>query len=222
MRILIIEDDKELCSTLKRGLTEVGHVVDTVNDGRTGIDFAGSAEYDLIILDIILPDIDGIEVCHKLRGDSVSAPIMMLTARRSIDDRVNGLNAGADDYLCKPFAFDELEARIRAVHRREGVQKSPVIEAGGIILDTVNRMATANGKKVELTSTEYSILEYFMSHPNRVLTREMIENHIWDIEKSCEYNNTSVFVSKLRRKLGYSNNNCPFRSVYGEGYRFTP
>jgi DNA-binding response OmpR family regulator len=222
MRILIIEDDKALCSTLERGLVEIGHVIDTVNDGASGIDFAEAAEYDLIILDIMLPDINGVEVCRILRKNSVSAPFLMLTAMRSVDDRVNGLNSGADDYLCKPFAFDELEARIRAVHRREGAQKSPVIEAGGITLNTLSRVATANGKQVELTSTEYHMLEFLMSHPNRLLTYETIENHIWDIEKSREYNNISVFISRLRRKLGYSNKNCPFRSVYGEGYRFTP
>ena len=222
MRILIIEDDKKLCFTLERGLAEVGHVVDIVNDGRTGIDFAGAAEYDLIILDIMLPDINGIEVCCNLRRDKISAPVLMLTAKRSIEDRVEGLNAGADDYLCKPFAFDELEARIRAVHRRETTQKSPVIEAAGIMLDTVNRTVTANGKKVELTSTEYRMLEYFMSHPNRLLTREMIENHIWDIEKSSEYNVLNVFISKLRHKLGYDMKNCPIKNVYGEGYRFMP
>jgi DNA-binding response OmpR family regulator len=222
MRILIIEDDKELCFTLKRGLAEVGHVVDTVSDGRTGIDFAGAAEYDLIILDIMLPDIDGLEVCRNLRRNLVSAPILMLTAKRSIEDRVEGLNAGADDYLCKPFAFEELEARIRAVHRRETTQKTPVIEAAGITLDTVNRMVTAKGKKVELTSTEYRMLEYFMSHQNHVLTREMIENQIWDIDKSSEYNVLNVFISKLRHKLGYDMKNCPIKNVYGEGYRFMP
>ncbi len=221
MRILIIEDDKGLCSTLERGLAEVGHVVDTVHDGASGIDFSGAAEYDLIILDIMLPDISGLEVCRKLRDASISAPILMLTARRAIEDRVEGLNAGADDYLCKPFAFDELEARIRAVHRRETTQKSPVIEAGGISLDTVNRMAKANGKIVELTSIEYHMLEFLMTHSNRLLTYEVIENHIWDIEKSREYNNVSVFISKLRHKLGYDMKNCPIKNVYGEGYRFT-
>ncbi|MDD4924495.1 MAG: response regulator transcription factor [Dehalococcoidales bacterium] len=221
MRILIIEDDKELCSTLKRGLAEVGHVVDIVNDGRTGIDFAGAAEYDLIILDIMLPDIHGIEVCRNLRRDKISAPILMLTAKRTIEDRVEGLNAGADDYLCKPFAFEELEARIRAVHRRETTQKSPVIEAAGITMDTVNHTVKVNCKKVELTSTEYRILEYFMSNPNRLLTREMIENHIWDIQKDNEYNTIEVFISRLRRKLGYNVKNCPIKNVYGEGYRFT-
>jgi DNA-binding response OmpR family regulator len=222
MKILIIEDDKKLCATLKRGLGEIGHVVDTVYKGRTGIDFAEAAEYDLIILDIMLPDIDGLEICRILRNDSVSAPILMLTAKREVNDRVEGLNAGADDYLCKPFAFDELEARIRAVHRRETTQKSSLIEAGGISLDTVTRKVKVDGKEISLTSTEYRILEYFMSNTNRVLTREMIANRIWDIEKNCEYNVMSVFISRLRRKLGYDMKSCPIRCVYGEGYRFMP
>jgi len=219
MRILIIEDDKELCATLKRGLTETGHVVDIVNDGISCIDFAKTTDYDIIILDIMLPDIDGLEVCRKLRDTALATPILMLTAKRSIEDRVEGLNAGADDYLCKPFGFEELEARFRAVHRRESAQKSPVIEINGISLNTVSHEVMANGNKVELTSTEYRMLEYFMSHPNQVLTREMIENHIWDIEKSNEYNSLNVFISRLRRKLGYDSKTCPIRSVYGEGYR---
>jgi DNA-binding response OmpR family regulator len=222
MKILIIEDDKKLCATLKRGLGEIGHVVDTVYKGRTGIDFAEAAEYDLIILDIMLPDIDGLEICRILRNDSVSAPILMLTAKREVNDRVEGLNAGADDYLCKPFAFDELEARIRAVHRRETSQKSSLIEAGGISLDTVTRKVKVSGKDVKLTSAEYRILEYFMSYPNRVLTREMIENHVCEIEKNRGCNTVDVIISRLRRKLGYDMKSCPIRSVYGEGYRFMP
>jgi DNA-binding response OmpR family regulator len=221
MRILAVEDDKKLCATLKRGLTETGHVVDIVNDGISCIDFAKTTDYDIIILDIMLPDIDGLEVCRILRNDSVSAPILMLTAKREVNDRVEGLNAGADDYLCKPFAFDELEARIKAIHRRENSQKAPVIEAGGILLNTVTRRVTANGKEIELTSTEYHLLEYFIFNPNRVLTREMIENRIWDIERNCGSNSIDVIISRLRRKLGYNIKNCPFHSIYREGYRFT-
>jgi DNA-binding response OmpR family regulator len=221
VKILVIEDSKELCNTLKRGLVEIGHVVDTVNDGKSGIDFAENAEYDLIILDIMLPDINGMDVCRTLRDDSVSVPILMLTAKRSVDNRVKGLNAGADDYLCKPFAFEELEARIRAIRRRETSGKSQVIEAGGISLNTVTREVIANGKKIELTVTEYQVLEYFMTNHDKLLTYEMIEAHIWDIEKSCEYNAVNVFISRLRRKLGWDMKNCPIKNVYGEGYRFT-
>ena len=219
MKILVVEDNKKLCFTLKQGLTEMGHVVDTVNDGRTGIDFAGAADYDLIILDIMLPDIDGLEVCRNLREGLESTPILMLTAKKTVDDRVKGLNAGADDYLCKPFAFEELEARIKAIHRRETSQKSPVIEAGDISLDTITRKVTVGGKEISLTLTEYRVLEYFMFHPNRLLSRGMIENHIWDIRKDSEYNTIDVFISRLRHKLGYDSKTCPIRSVYGEGYR---
>jgi DNA-binding response OmpR family regulator len=219
MKILVVEDNKKLCFTLKQGLTEMGHVVDIVNDGKSGIDFAVAIEYDLIILDIKLPDIDGVEVCRLLRGESISSPILMLTAKRTIDDRVKGLNAGADDYLCKPFAFDELEARIKAIHRRETSQKSLVIEVSGISLDTITRKVTVGGKEIALTATEYRMLEYFMFHPNRVLTREMIENHLWDIQKDSQYNTIDVFISRLRNKLGYDIKTCPIRSVYSEGYR---
>jgi DNA-binding response OmpR family regulator len=205
---------------LKCGLGEIGHVVDTVYKGRTGIDFAEAAEYDLIILDIMLPDIDGIKVCRILREDSVSAPILMLTAKNAIEDRIEGLNAGADDYLCKPFAFEELEARIRAIRRRETSQKSPVIESSGISLNTVTREVFANGKKIDLTPTEYHLLEYFITNPDRLLTYEMLEDHIWDIEKKYEYNVVNVFISRLRHKLGYDMKNCPIQNVYGEGYQF--
>lgn len=222
MRILIIEDNKVLCQTLRRGLTEIGHVVDVSNDGKSGIYFVENAEYDVIILDIMLPDINGIEVCRKLRDTALSTPILMLTAKRSVNSRVEGLNAGADDYLCKPFDFEELVARILAIHRRETAQKNPVIEAGGISLDTVSRKVTVKNGEVQLTSSEYHVLEYLMSHPDKLLTYEMLENHIWDIEKSSEYNSLNVIVSRLRRKLGYDLKNCPIRNAYGEGYRFTP
>lgn len=222
MRILIIEDNKVLCQTLRRGLTEIGHVVDVSNDGKSGIYFVENAEYDVIILDIMLPDINGIEVCRKLRDTALSTPILMLTAKRSVNSRVEGLNAGADDYLCKPFDFEELVARILAIHRRETAQKNPVIEAGGISLDTVSRKVTVKNGEVQLTSSEYHVLEYLMSHPDKLLTYEMLRNHIWDIEKSSEYNSLNVIVSRLRRKLGYDLKNCPIRNAYGEGYRFTP
>lgn len=222
MRILIIEDNKVLCQTLKRGFTEIGHVVDVSNDGKSGIYFVENAEYDVIILDIMLPDINGIEVCRKLRDTALSTPILMLTAKRSVNSRVEGLNAGADDYLCKPFDFEELVARILAIHRRETAQKNPVIEAGGISLDTVSRKVMVKSSEVQLTSTEYHVLEYLMSHPDKLLTYEMLENHIWDIEKSREYNSLNVIVSRLRSKLGYDLKDCPIRNAYGEGYRFTP
>lgn len=222
MRILLIEDDQVLCDTLKRGLGEIGYVVESAHDGETGIYYARNAEYDLIILDIMLPDKSGIEVCQVLRASAISTPILMLTAKNTLKDKVKGLNAGADDYLCKPFEFDELEARLRSLQRRLGPQRSPVIENLGISLNTVTHEVKADGKPVALTATEYRILEYFMMNPNQVITREMIEGHIWAIENTHQSNAIDVFIRKLRRKLGCNARTGPIRTIYGEGYKLAP
>jgi DNA-binding response OmpR family regulator len=220
MKILIVEDDKKACDVLKRGLTEAGHIVEAVSDGESCVEYAHDVGYDLIILDIMLPGIDGLEVCRKLRAGPVSPPILMLTGKDTVGDKIKGLNAGADDYLCKPFDFDELEARIKALQRRTLTRGSPVIEAGGISLNTITREVRSNGKKVGLTSTEYRLLEYFMTNPNMVLTRRMIEEHIWNIETALESNAIDVLVGKIRRKMGFDIRACPIQNVYGEGYRF--
>jgi len=221
MKILLVEDDKGLCDTLKRGLGEAGYVVESVHDGETGAYYAQNAEYDLIILDIMLPDRSGIEVCQALRAGSISTPILMLTARNTLKDKVKGLDAGADDYLCKPFEFEELEARLRALQRRQLPHRSPVIEIFGISLNTITHEVTANNKRVALTPTEYRILEYLMMNPDRVITREMIEEHIWEFDKDHESNTIDVFIKKLRHKLGCDSRTGPIRTIYGEGYRLT-
>ena len=202
MKILLVEDDRVLCGTLSRGLGEEGYVVECAHDGQTGIYYARNAEYDLVILDIMLPDISGIEVCRNIRANGISVPILMLTAKNTLNDKVKGLDAGADDYLCKPFEFEELEARLRALQRRRLPGKSTVIETGGISLNTVTREVTSGGDRINLTSTEYRILEYLMMNPDRLITRVMIEEHIWDIDKNHESNTIDVFYQEAAPQAG--------------------
>jgi len=219
MRILVIEDERRLCNIVKRGLLEEGYAVDTAYDGEDGEYLAETTPYDLIILDIMLPKKDGIEVCQELRLKRVNMPILMLTARDTVEDRVKGLDAGADDYLIKPFAFNELLARVRALLRREGLSKSPRLEVGGLVMDTLTREAWRGQRKIELTSKEYVILEYFMRHPNMVITRTMLEEHAWDYEFDSMSNLIDVYIRRLRRKIDEGGQTSLIQTVRGAGYR---
>ena len=218
MRILVVEDDRRLSSIIKRGLVEEGYAVDTVYDGEEGQYFAESTTYDLIILDIMLPKKDGLQVCRDLRIKKINAPILMLTARDTIEDKVIGLDAGADDYMVKPFAFNELLARIRALLRRESLVKTPKLQVGELEMDTLTREVLYRGKLIELTNKEYIILEYFMRHPNMVISRTMLENHAWDYEFDSISNLIDVYIRKLRRKIG-GDGDSPIQTVRGAGYR---
>jgi DNA-binding response OmpR family regulator len=218
MRILVVEDDRRLSSIIKRGLVEEGYAVDTVYDGEEGQYFAESTTYDLIILDIMLPKKDGLQVCRDLRVKKINAPILMLTARDTVEDKVIGLDAGADDYMVKPFAFNELLARIRALLRRESLVKTPKLQVGELEMDTLTREVLYKGKLIELTNKEYIILEYFMRHPNMVISRTMLENHAWDYEFDSISNLIDVYIRKLRRKIG-GDGDSPIQTVRGAGYR---
>jgi len=222
MKILLVEDDKGLCDTLKRGLGEAGHVVESAYGGETGAHYAQDAGYDVIILDVMLPDMSGVEVCKELRASAISTPVLMLTAKKTLNDKVKGLDAGADDYLCKPFEFEELEARLRALQRRQVLNRSAVLKTSGISLNTITHEVTANDKRVTLTPTEYRILEYLMMNPNRIITRAMIEEHIWEINKDHESNIVDVFIERLRHKLGCDSRTGPIKTIYGEGYQLMP
>ena len=175
MRILVVEDERQLAGIIKRGLLEEGYSVDNAYDGEEAQYMAENVTYDLIILDIMLPKKDGMAVCRELRAKRVNTPILMLTARDSIEDRVKGLDSGADDYVIKPFSFSELLARIRALMRRETVPKTAKLEAGDLVMDTLSREVWRGPRKIELTSKEYSILEYFMRHPNVVVADDRVE-----------------------------------------------
>jgi len=219
MRILVVEDERRLCNIIKRGLLEEGYAVDTAYDGEDGEYLAETTPYDLVILDIMLPKKDGVEVCQELRQKKVNTPILMLTAKDTVEDRVKGLDAGADDYLVKPFAFNELLARVRALLRREGLSKSPRLQVGDLTLDTLTREAWRAQRKFELTSKEYVILEYFMRHPNMVITRTMLEEHAWDYEFDSISNLIDVYIRRLRRKIDERGQNSLIQTVRGAGYR---
>lgn len=218
MRILVVEDDRRLSGIVKRGLIEEGYAVDTVYDGDEGEYYAESTTYDLVILDIMLPKKDGIQVCKGLRSKKINIPVLMLTARDTVEDKVTGLDSGADDYMVKPFAFNELLARIRALLRRESLSKTPKLIVGDLEMDTLTREVWYKTKLIELTNKEYIILEYFMHHPNMVISRTMLENHAWDYEFDSVSNLIDVYIRKLRRKIG-GDGDSPILTVRGAGYR---
>jgi DNA-binding response OmpR family regulator len=219
MRILVVDDDRRLSAVIKRGLLEEAYAVDLAYDGEEGEYMAEVNPYDLIILDIMLPGKDGIEICRDLRARKINTPILMLTAKDTVEDRVKGLDVGADDYLVKPFAFNELLARVRAMLRREGMSKSPELRVGDLTLDTLTRQVRRGERPIELTTKEYVILEYFMRHPNVVLTRTMIEEHAWDYDFDSLSNLVDVYIRRLRRKIDNEGQDSLIQTVRGAGYR---
>ncbi len=219
MRILVAEDEHKLAAVVRRGLEEHGYAVDVAYDGEDALAMAEVEPYDLIVLDIMLPGIDGLTVCRRLRSERRNMPVLMLTARDTVDDRVAGLDAGADDYLVKPFAFRELLARVRALLRRDGLSRDPILRVGDLEVDTVSHEVRRNGRQIELTSKEYAMLEYFMRNPNRVLTRTQIAEHVWDYDFMSMSNVIDVYVRYLRRKLGDDQEPRLFRTVRGTGYQ---
>jgi len=219
MRLLIIEDDYHMNQALKKSLIEEGYAIDAVYDGREGEAYAESTLYDAIILDVMLPRKDGIAVCRTLRQRSVMTPILMLTARDTIEDRVQGLDSGADDYLIKPFALHELLARLRALFRRSSPQKSGVLIVGDLVINPATHEVTRVGEHIKLNAKEFALLEYFMRHPNQVLTREMIESHIWNYDFISVSNVVDVSVRRLRRKIDDPFTEKLLETIYGAGYR---
>jgi len=219
MRILVVDDDRRLCAIIKRGLLEEAYAVDLAYDGEEGEYLAEVNPYDLIILDIMLPNKDGIEVCQELRAKKINTPILMLTAKDTVEDRVTGLDTGADDYLVKPFAFSELLARVRALLRREGISKSPELRVGDLTLNTLTRQVWRGQRPIELTTKEYVILEYIMRHPNVVVTRTMVEEHAWDYDFDSLSNLVDVYIRRLRRKIDTEREDSLIQTVRGAGYR---
>jgi DNA-binding response OmpR family regulator len=219
MRILVVDDDTRLCSIVRRGLLEEAYAVDVAYDGEEGEYMAEVHPYDLIILDIMMPKKDGIQVCRELRARRINTPIMMLTARDAVEDRVRGLDAGADDYMVKPFSFSELLARVRALLRREAMTKSPEIALGNLVLNTLTRQVRRGDRTIDLTTKEYVILEYFMRHPNAVVTRTTLEEHAWDYDFDSMSNLVDVYIRRLRRKLDDDDRESLLQTVRGAGYR---
>ncbi len=219
MRVLVVEDERRLAGIIKRGLLEEGYSVDTVYDGEEAEFAAENTPYDLIVLDVMLPKKDGVSVCYELRRKKVNIPILMLTARDSIEDRVRGLDSGADDYQVKPFAFSELLARVRALLRRETLSKTNKLQVGELVMDTLTREVCRGQKNIDLTTKEYSILEYFMRHPNAVITRTMIEENVWNYEFDGVSNIIDVYLRRLRRKIDDGEEGSLIQTIRGAGYR---
>lgn len=219
MRMLVVEDEPRIASLLKRGLTQEGHAVDVATDGETAFGLCTTSTYDAIVLDVILPGISGLVVCSRLRQRGITTPILLLTARDSIADRVTGLDAGADDYLVKPFAFAELNARLRALVRRPRVALSPVLRHGTLSLDPSTRLVTRDGVNIALSKKEFRILEYLMRQPEMVHTRAMIADHVWDYDFPNVTNVIDVHIRQLRRKLDDPYPGTIIQTVRGVGYR---
>ena len=222
MRILLVEDEHRISAYIKRGLEESGYAVDAVFNGRDALDWAEATPYDLIILDIMLPEKDGLTVCREFRQRGDRTPVLMLTARDAIDDRVKGLDAGADDYLVKPFAMKELLARLRALSRRGSEQsKSSIISFGDLSLDTRTREVRRGETLIYLAAKEYAVLECFLREPERVLTRTQIAEHVWNYDTFNQSNVVDVYIRNLRRKIDDPFEQKLIQTVRGVGYRLS-
>ena len=218
VRILVVEDERKVASFIKKGLEEEGYAVDVAADGEEGLVLALTRVHDLIILDIRLPKMDGLRVLQALRHDSVTAPVLLLTVRATIEDKVLGLDAGADDYLTKPFAFQELVARVRALLRRRMEGEPTVLRIGDLRLDPARRAVTRGEEKIDLTPREFALLDYFMRNPGRVLTRTMIAEHVWDYSFDTSTNVIDVYVNYLRKKVDAGREPRLLHTIRGVGY----
>ena len=219
MRILLVEDNRRLSDSLRLSLVDEGYAVDVAYDGQEGEELAELTPYALIILDVMLPRRSGIEVCRSLRNHHIKTPILMLTARDALEDRVLGLDSGADDYLVKPFEMDELRARLRALLRRESDDKSGFITVADLILDPTTHFVKRGGQSIDLTSREYALLEYLMRNPNRLITRQMAENHLWSYDATVISNVVDVYIRRLRRKIDDPFEVKLIETIRGSGYR---
>ena len=219
MRILLIEDNRQLNNSLRLSLVDDGYAVDVAFDGLEGEELAEITPYDIIILDIMLPKKNGLDVCKSLRNQRINTPILMLTARDALEDRVAGLDSGADDYLVKPFALEELRARLRALLRRESSNRGSTLEVDNLTLDPATHFVQREGTPVELTSKEYALLEYMMRNPNRLITREMAESHVWSYDYDGASNVVDVYIRRLRRKIDDPYARKLIETVRGSGYR---
>ena len=220
MKILVVEDDRSLADVVRRGLTEAGHVIDVEHDGIEGLAAASAGAYDAILLDVMLPRLDGLAVARTLREAGNRTPILMLTARDTVDDIVAGLDAGADDYLRKPFVFDELDARLRSITRREPVRTHDALQVGDLRMDLATRTVSRDGRPIELSARETAFLEYFMRNAGLLVTREMLESALWVRERYVESNVIAVYVRRLRVKLSPNGEPLLLHTVRGAGYRF--
>lgn len=218
MRILLVEDEKRIASFIKRGLKEESYIVDTAADGEKALYLAEVNPYDLIILDVMLPQRDGVSVCRDLRAKRINVPVLMLTAKSGVDDKVRGLDSGADDYLTKPFSFDEFLARVRALLRRKQREKITLLQIADLVLDQLTHKVTRSGKEIVLSSKEYALLEYLMLHNGQVVTRTMISEHVWHEDFDTFTNVIDVYVNYLRKKIDKDSKEALIHTIRGRGY----
>jgi two-component system, OmpR family, response regulator len=217
MRILVVEDDPRIATAIKTGLEEERYAVDVASDGEMGLDLASSEDYDCIVLDLMLPKMNGTEVCATLRKDGINIPILMLTARGTLNDKVAGLNTGADDYLVKPFAFDELVARIRALTRRTNtITKTSTLAVSDLTLDSITFIVTRDHTHITLSKKEFSILQYLMQNTGNVISKDQLIAHVWDYQADVLENTVEVNIRNLRKKLGKPD---LIKTIRGFGYR---
>jgi DNA-binding response OmpR family regulator len=224
MHILVVEDEKRLAALLRRVLMEERHVVDLAHDGADGLGMVLGGSYDLVILDLMLPEMDGMTVCREMRKAKIEAPVLMLTARGAIEDRVEGLKTGADDYLVKPFAMEELLARVDALLRRRNRQldASSQLRVADLSLDLLRHEANRDGRPIELTAKEFALLEYLMRHPGQVLTRTQILDHVWGYDPDTLSNVVDIYIHYLRDKIDRGSAQPLIKTVRGVGYRIEP
>ena len=218
MRILVVEDEKKVASFVKKGLEEEYFSVDVAHNGKEGLDLASTEEYDIIVLDIMIPFIDGITLTKELRSRDITTPILLLTVKDSTKDKVEGLNAGADDYVTKPFAFEELIARIRALIRRNEDKKPTLLTIDDLTLDLISHTVKRNGNEIVLTPKEYSILEYLMHNKNKIISRTKLVEHVYDYHFDTETNIIDVYINKLRSKIDQGADKQLIHTVRGIGY----
>jgi DNA-binding response OmpR family regulator len=221
MKILIVEDEPRLADLVRRGLVESGHVVDVEGNGESGLALARAGDYDAIVLDVMLPGKDGLTVARELRGNGMKTPILMLTAKDTVDDRVLGLDSGADDYLCKPFVFRELEARLRSITRREAAPQRQELRVDDLVMDLATRRVRRGDREVLLTARETAFLEYLMRNDGLLITRTMLEDALWERDRATASNLIEVYIRRLRTKLCAAGETPLIHTVRGAGYRFS-
>ncbi len=218
MRLLVIEDEQKVANFIKQGLEEEGYAVDHAADGASGLQMALEGLHDVIVLDVMLPKLDGLSVLQQLRQETITTPVLLLTVRATIEDKVLGLDAGADDYLTKPFAFEEFVARVRALLRRRAETTPPILQVADLALDPARRVVSRGDQKIDLTPREFTLLDYFMRNPGRVLTRTMIANRVWDYTFDSATNVIDVYVNYLRKKIDTGHDTKLLHTVRGVGY----
>jgi len=221
MRILVVEDEHRIANSIKKGLEQEKYAVDVAYTGSNGFDLASTEDYDLILLDIMLPEMNGIEICKNLRKNKIHTPILMLTAKGQTEDKINGLDAGADDYMTKPFSFDELLARIRALTRRKGVVLSTDLSVGDLSLNKKLYTVKRGNEEIKLSSKEFSLLEYLITNKNIILTKDQIISHVWDYDADILPNTIEVYIKNLRNKIDkpFSDKKPLIHTIRGFGYK---